>query len=685
MATTLQLPTEGTTFRDVGDNTGSSLYTIKNGQLSNIAAPGYTAATDISFGGQTYKAGSALPGNPHDGVTFLDPSYRGKAVNTLGANNVYDNQNGAGSYDKLAKYNIADIQTALSKGAQLGTASTFDINTDPAIAGVQNPNQANPVTGAQQSPAAQAAAQPTQPAPTPFGSNYGPMGVPNASPTPGTPTQPTQATTQAANPPLTMPANGSVVDLLAQAGVDNSFAARQQLATQFGISQYSGTAQQNEELAQDFLAKYNQVKGTAVPQTGAEARTAIGNLTGNQQTPAQQNPQGQFFDAVGSLNPIENQLFTQMSQLMNTQQTQTSLADTYAQQTAAAGIPALQTQLLNLQTIMQGTSSDIANEISKSGGWASSSQVAALADSRNRVLMQQADLLQNQIALKQDYVNQIVQLTGQDRAEVDKQVDQKLNIGKTLFDMSQTMTNAARDNYSQIIQNIGYNGLVDSISSPQELAQVAQTLGMSSQTLLQLGSQPTSAQKQMQLQEQNYQLSVDKFNEDKKEFGLQYALDQQKVATQNIATATISPYQKEQSQRSLDTITDLLPKVSNFTTGGGSLLANIPGTDARNFQAEVETLKSNIAFNELTAMRDASKSGGALGQISDREESLLSATLGALDTAQSPSQFKSQLLKVQDNLLRWDNEVSSLSKDFDYQGAKKEGYSEQEIYDFLNK
>jgi hypothetical protein len=114
-----------------------------------------------------------------------------------------------------------------------------------------------------------------------------------------------------------------------------------------------------------------------------------------------------------------------------------------------------------------------------------------------------------------------------------------------------------------------------------------------------------------------------------------------------------SPYSQERAQRTIQSVDELMGKVSNWTTGAGSLLAGMPATEARNFKAEVDTLKSNIAFNELTQMREASKTGGALGQVSDREETLLSSALGALDTGQSPANFKAQLAKIRDSIARW--------------------------------
>jgi hypothetical protein len=113
-------------------------------------------------------------------------------------------------------------------------------------------------------------------------------------------------------------------------------------------------------------------------------------------------------------------------------------------------------------------------------------------------------------------------------------------------------------------------------------------------------------------------------------------------------------YAGERKQRMLDDVDALLPKVTKWTVGPGSLLAGAPGSDAADFAAELETLKGNIAFNELQEMRNASKTGGALGAVSNVELGLLSSALGSLNTKQSPEAFKKQLQKIRASLQRWE-------------------------------
>lgn len=113
-------------------------------------------------------------------------------------------------------------------------------------------------------------------------------------------------------------------------------------------------------------------------------------------------------------------------------------------------------------------------------------------------------------------------------------------------------------------------------------------------------------------------------------------------------------YSAERALRTIQSVDELKAKVNGWSAGWGSLLGNVPTSDALNFAAELETLKSSIALNELTAMRTASKTGGALGNVSNIELKLLESALGALDVRQSPKNLIGQLDKIKSGIERWE-------------------------------
>ena len=87
---------------------------------------------------------------------------------------------------------------------------------------------------------------------------------------------------------------------------------------------------------------------------------------------------------------------------------------------------------------------------------------------------------------------------------------------------------------------------------------------------------------------------------------------------------------------------------STFPSTGlvGSVLANIPGTDAADLGATLKTIKSNIGFDRLQRMRDESPTGGALGQVSTQEIQRLESILGNLEQSQSRDQFVRNLRRL---------------------------------------
>lgn len=93
-------------------------------------------------------------------------------------------------------------------------------------------------------------------------------------------------------------------------------------------------------------------------------------------------------------------------------------------------------------------------------------------------------------------------------------------------------------------------------------------------------------------------------------------------------------------------IDNVLPRVSAATAGFASLTGAIPGTPAGDLARDIDTILANVGFNELQAMRDASPTGGALGQVSEREIAFLQSTIANLQTSQSPEQLRRNLIKL---------------------------------------
>lgn len=85
--------------------------------------------------------------------------------------------------------------------------------------------------------------------------------------------------------------------------------------------------------------------------------------------------------------------------------------------------------------------------------------------------------------------------------------------------------------------------------------------------------------------------------------------------------------------------------LSNIT---GTVMGRTPNftNTATGAQGTLNTIKSNIFQTALQSMREASKTGGAVGNVSDREGDKLERTIGALDQAQGTPKFKEELQKA---------------------------------------
>lgn len=83
-------------------------------------------------------------------------------------------------------------------------------------------------------------------------------------------------------------------------------------------------------------------------------------------------------------------------------------------------------------------------------------------------------------------------------------------------------------------------------------------------------------------------------------------------------------------------------------TGVAGVFPNYPGGNAANAQADLKKLASQSGFAVLQALRDASKTGGALGQVSNFEIQQLQNNLASLDQAQSYDQIVKEIQKIQE-------------------------------------
>lgn len=108
----------------------------------------------------------------------------------------------------------------------------------------------------------------------------------------------------------------------------------------------------------------------------------------------------------------------------------------------------------------------------------------------------------------------------------------------------------------------------------------------------------------------------------------------------------------------IDDVTAAKSLVTGTTTGlVGKGSSFVPGTDAYNLNQRLLTIKANLGFDRLQQMRDASPTGGALGQVAVQELQALQATVGSLELGQTRQELQKNLDKIELHYNNWLNAV----------------------------
>lgn len=117
-----------------------------------------------------------------------------------------------------------------------------------------------------------------------------------------------------------------------------------------------------------------------------------------------------------------------------------------------------------------------------------------------------------------------------------------------------------------------------------------------------------------------------------------------------IATMQGSIQQANRIVRDIDTILKTAEGSTLPATGKASdWIATLPiTTGASDIRALIKNIEADVAFKTLADMRRNSKTGGALGAISDRELSLLAAAEGSINPSLSWPVFKRNLKDISD-------------------------------------
>lgn len=113
-----------------------------------------------------------------------------------------------------------------------------------------------------------------------------------------------------------------------------------------------------------------------------------------------------------------------------------------------------------------------------------------------------------------------------------------------------------------------------------------------------------------------------------------------------------------------DTIKEIInsPGFNDAFGLGGETKSQIPGSPAANVRSRLEQLKGNLFVEAITAMRNASKTGAAVGAASDSEGSKLEASRAAIQQFQSAESARKELNRLLRQLEESENNVVNAYK-----------------------
>lgn len=445
--------------------------------------------------------------------------------------------------------------------------------------------------------------------------------------------------------------------------------------------------------------------GIAAPQEGGEARLAMQKFQPQQAaTFYQPSPDSDnVYDAQGNLlsfdqykarggrgvlgqpfpdvqkglpntSGIENQLaqdplYTNLLQTYqefnDTAFQRKSLTQEYDSLSKKLGINALNTELMNMKNVIEGTEDDLRAEVTKAGGFATESQVMALTNARNKQLIKNYNNLLETKQMAMETLNTMIGLAAQDRQFAMQAISQKLQIEGQIIEYRDKMKTNAQNQLNKIAELYGYSAL--QTGDPWQDALTEKTLGLGPGGLAQLSGMKTLEEQRFEqqfgLQLAQFGLQQDQFELEQQKFGFERdkalwemsqpgKLDTQVVDIGNGRKALVdmqsgetireldqgetlaTPQQQAQAKGNIDLIANLIGDKNLGSSVGPNALARFSLTNRftggkSNFIAGIEQLRSQLNLDTLVKAKAA---GATFGALSDQELRVLANAASKIGT-----------------------------------------------------
>ena len=126
---------------------------------------------------------------------------------------------------------------------------------------------------------------------------------------------------------------------------------------------------------------------------------------------------------------------------------------------------------------------------------------------------------------------------------------------------------------------------------------------------------------------------------------------------------------------SIDTLIGMIDKGGIFDLPEAGIVGNVLGylgvnQEAVDFRNELASIQAITAFDRLQQMRNASKTGGALGAVSEKELNLLINAYGNINQSTSPPKLKENLILIRNIMTKIENDPVASSF---YYGSPAQG------------
>ncbi|OHE77469.1 MAG: hypothetical protein A3F67_11000 [Verrucomicrobia bacterium RIFCSPHIGHO2_12_FULL_41_10] len=261
--------------------------------------------------------------------------------------------------------------------------------------------------------------------------------------------------------------------------------------------------------------KYKQALPGLQAQGQAPQDAGVGKMQAGQalQAPIQEpvSPLGGLMETDTNFDSI----FTNLDKYMEPLQQKKSLLQEYQSMSKALGIEDINEELIDAKKIIEGTEDDIRAEVTAAGGFATDSQVLALANARNKSLIKNYNVLLESRDNAMQQLNTMMNLTMEDRRAAEAEFDRKMNFAFKVADFQQRAEDNARSQLNSIVTNLGYGGLLAATNgNTYEQSLIEKTLGLGVGGLAKLATYKKPLNEMEALELENQRLENQKLRQD---------------------------------------------------------------------------------------------------------------------------------------------------------------------------